>query len=284
MLALAPATGTRLAEARLEQDGVADAAAITARAIAPLAPALGQVEALVDAHHRGTLEDPSPAAQAAIADALRPRLGNLVERVARRVGWDALILPKDTTTRLREMVLYRRHAEQADDVERAPAHLARHDDAHAGEADDARAFARDLIATFERANVDLVAINAAGCGSAMKEYGHLLRDEPAWAGRANAFSRKVRDVSEVLAQLGPARATRHPVHARVAYHDACHLAHAQGVRGAREEIAGPRQRLGRGLPWALQAPQELVHAERQVGFGAPWIRGRAGTTGHVTKE
>ncbi len=112
MLALAPGTGTRLAQARLEQDGVADAAAITARAIAPLAPALGQVEALVDAHHRGALEDPSPAAQAAIADALRPRLGNLVERVARRVGWDALILPKDTTTRLREMVLYRRHAEQ----------------------------------------------------------------------------------------------------------------------------------------------------------------------------
>ncbi len=101
---------------------------------------------------------------------------------------------------------------------------------HAGEADDARAFARDLIATFERANVDLVAINAAGCGSAMKEYGHLLRDDPAWAARADAFSRKVRDVSEVLAQLGPARATRHPVHARVAYHDACHLAHAQGVR------------------------------------------------------
>ncbi|MBK9033792.1 MAG: ATP-binding protein [Myxococcales bacterium] len=112
MLRLAPGAGTLLAQARLEQDGVADAAAITARAIAPLAPAIGQVEALVDAHHRGTLEDPSPAAQAAIADALRPRLGNLVERVARRVGWDALILPAETTTRLQEMVLYRRHAER----------------------------------------------------------------------------------------------------------------------------------------------------------------------------
>jgi len=101
---------------------------------------------------------------------------------------------------------------------------------HAGEAEQAKAFARDLIATFERADVDLVAINAAGCGSTMKEYGHLLRDDPQWAARADRFARKVRDVSEVLVQLGPARAKRHPVHARVAYHDACHLAHAQGVR------------------------------------------------------
>lgn len=101
---------------------------------------------------------------------------------------------------------------------------------HAGEADEARAYARRLIETFERANVDLVAINAAGCGSAMKEYGHLLRDDPAWAARAQAFAGKVRDVSEVLAELGPARSPRHPVDATVAYHDACHLSHAQGVR------------------------------------------------------
>jgi ATPase family associated with various cellular activities (AAA) len=112
LLRLPPGTGTQLAHARLEQDGIADAAVITARSIAPLAPAVGQVEALVDAYHRGTLEDPSPAAQAEVAEALRPRLGNLVERVARRVPWDGLILPKDVITRLREMVLYRRHAEQ----------------------------------------------------------------------------------------------------------------------------------------------------------------------------
>jgi glycolate oxidase iron-sulfur subunit len=101
---------------------------------------------------------------------------------------------------------------------------------HAGEAEQARRFARDLIASFERADVDVVAVNAAGCGSAMKEYGHLLRDDPAWATRADAFSRKVRDVTEILADLGPPRAPRHAVDARVAYHDACHLAHAQGVR------------------------------------------------------
>lgn len=101
---------------------------------------------------------------------------------------------------------------------------------HAGEADAARAFARRLIETFEQAQVDVVAINAAGCGSAMKEYGHLLRNDPDWAARADAFSRKVRDVSELLAQLGPARAPRHRIDARVAYHDACHLGHAQGIR------------------------------------------------------
>jgi glycolate oxidase iron-sulfur subunit len=109
---------------------------------------------------------------------------------------------------------------------------------HAGEPETARAFARNLIAAFERAGVDLIAINAAGCGSAMKEYGHLLRDDPQWAARADAFARQVRDVSEVLVQLGPPRARRHPVQARVAYHDACHLAHAQGVR------AQPRTLLG----------------------------------------
>lgn len=101
---------------------------------------------------------------------------------------------------------------------------------HAGEDTQAKAFAKQLIATFEAAQVDYVAINAAGCGSSMKDYGHLLRNDPAWAARADAFSRKVRDISELLVQLGPARAPRHPVHARVAYHDACHLAHAQGVR------------------------------------------------------
>lgn len=101
---------------------------------------------------------------------------------------------------------------------------------HAGEDTQAKAFAKQLIATFETAQVDYVAINAAGCGSSMKDYGHLLRNDPAWAARADAFSRKVRDISELLVQLGPARAQRHPVHARVAYHDACHLAHAQGVR------------------------------------------------------
>ena len=101
---------------------------------------------------------------------------------------------------------------------------------HAGRLDDARTFARRTIETFERAGVERVAVNAAGCGSSMKEYGQLLADDPAWAARARDFSARVRDVSEVVAELGPPRATRHSLALRIAYHDACHLAHAQGVR------------------------------------------------------
>ena len=100
---------------------------------------------------------------------------------------------------------------------------------HAGRDGDARAFARKTIATFEAANVDTIVVNAAGCGSTLKEYGKLLADDGAWAARGAAFDAKVRDVMELLAELEP-RAPRHPIPARVAYHDACHLAHAQGVR------------------------------------------------------
>jgi glycolate oxidase iron-sulfur subunit len=100
---------------------------------------------------------------------------------------------------------------------------------HAGEEEAALRFARRMIATMERADVDTVVINAAGCGSTLKDYGHLLRDDPRWAERAKAFSAQVRDISEMLDELEP-RATRHPIPGRVAYHDACHLSHAQGVR------------------------------------------------------
>jgi glycolate oxidase iron-sulfur subunit len=101
---------------------------------------------------------------------------------------------------------------------------------HAGRLDEARAFARRTIDSFERAGVERIAVNAAGCGSSMKEYGQLLSDDPAWAERARAFSARVRDVTEIVSELGEPRAPRHPLPLRVAYHDACHLAHAQGVR------------------------------------------------------
>jgi glycolate oxidase iron-sulfur subunit len=101
---------------------------------------------------------------------------------------------------------------------------------HAGRLDEARDFARRTIATFERAGVERIAVNAAGCGSSMKEYGQLLADDPAWAERARLFASRVRDVTEVVSELGAPRAPRHPLPMRVAYHDACHLAHAQGVR------------------------------------------------------
>ncbi len=100
---------------------------------------------------------------------------------------------------------------------------------HAGLEDRALAFARKLIDVFERAEVDTIVINAAGCGSTMKEYAYLLRHDPQYAERAKTFAAKCKDISEVLADLEP-RATRHPLPLRIAYHDACHLQHAQGVR------------------------------------------------------
>jgi glycolate oxidase iron-sulfur subunit len=101
---------------------------------------------------------------------------------------------------------------------------------HAGRIDQARDLARRTIAVFEEAGVDGIVVNAAGCGSCMKEYGELFADDPEWARRARAFSERVRDVSELLVELGAPRAVRRPIAARVVYHDACHLAHAQQIR------------------------------------------------------
>jgi len=100
---------------------------------------------------------------------------------------------------------------------------------HAGRDGEAREMAKGLIAAFEREELDRIVLNAAGCGSATKEYGRLLAAEPEWQERARAFAAKVRDVSELLSELPPS-APRHRIEARIAYHDACHLAHAQGVR------------------------------------------------------
>jgi glycolate oxidase iron-sulfur subunit len=101
---------------------------------------------------------------------------------------------------------------------------------HSGHIDQARRLARHNIEVFEAAGVDRIVVNAAGCGSAMKDYGELFAEDPIWRDRARAFSEKVRDVSQLLVQLGESRAARRPIQARVVYHDACHLAHGQGVR------------------------------------------------------
>jgi glycolate oxidase iron-sulfur subunit len=96
-------------------------------------------------------------------------------------------------------------------------------------------FARALIDCFEGAGVDRVVVNAAGCGSAMKDYAHLLRDDPRYAARAQSFVERTRDISELLVELGPV-APRHPLEVTIAYHDACHLGHAQGVRSQPREL------------------------------------------------
>ena len=116
---------------------------------------------------------------------------------------------------------------------------------HTGREAEGRAFARRLIDTFEEAGVERVVVNSAGCGSSMKDYEHLLADDPEYAERARTFSTQVADLSEILAELGPV-APRHPVttdgrEVVVAYHDACHLRHAQQV------VSQPRQLLT-GIP------------------------------------
>jgi glycolate oxidase iron-sulfur subunit len=131
---------------------------------------------------------------------------------------------------------------------------------HAGAIDQARALARHNIAIFEAAGVDRIVVNAAGCGSAMKEYGELFADDPEWAERARAFSAKVRDVSQVLVELGEPHAPRHPIRARVAYHDACHLAHGQGVR------AEPR-----ALLQAIPGLELVTAAEAEICCGSAGI-------------
>ncbi len=99
--------------------------------------------------------------------------------------------------------------------------------AHAGDLETARALARRNIDAFERSGADYVVVNAAGCGSAMKEYGHLLADDAAWHERAERLSARVRDVTELLAATGPARGA--PMSLRVTYDAPCHLLHAQRV-------------------------------------------------------
>lgn len=99
--------------------------------------------------------------------------------------------------------------------------------AHAGDDEAARRLARANVAAFEKADADFICSNAAGCGAMMKEYGHLLAEDPEWADRAARISARVRDVSELLSAAGPKRGGA--VRARVAYDAPCHLLHAQRI-------------------------------------------------------
>lgn len=99
--------------------------------------------------------------------------------------------------------------------------------AHAGDLDGARALARRNIVAFEAGHADVIAVNSAGCGAMLKQYGHLLHDDPVWASRAAGLAAKVRDVSELLAAAGPRAGGALPL--RVTHDPPCHQMHAQRV-------------------------------------------------------
>jgi glycolate oxidase iron-sulfur subunit len=106
---------------------------------------------------------------------------------------------------------------------------------HSGLEAQALRYARKTIDEFERLEAEVIVTNAAGCGSTLKEYGHLLRDDPQYAERARAFSARCKDISELLAQTEP-RAARNTLKLRAVYQDACHLQHAQGVRSEPRQV------------------------------------------------
>ncbi|MDI3340400.1 MAG: (Fe-S)-binding protein [Sphaerobacter sp.] len=99
---------------------------------------------------------------------------------------------------------------------------------HAGDPNAGRALARKNIDAFDNPHLDAIIVNAAGCGAALKEYGHLLKDDPAYAERAAAFASRVQDVTEFLAAQGLS-AEPGPLPITVTYQEPCHLAHAQRI-------------------------------------------------------
>lgn len=124
---------------------------------------------------------------------------------------------------------------------------------HAGDPVTARALAKRNIAAFEHSGAAYYVVNAAGCGSALKEYGELLRDDGAWSTRAHAFSARVRDVLELLDELGLSAPPPPAAERVVTYQDACHLAHAQRISDA------PRRLIAR-VPGAVlrEMPESAV--------------------------
>jgi glycolate dehydrogenase iron-sulfur subunit len=103
---------------------------------------------------------------------------------------------------------------------------------HAGEMAHGRELAKRNITAFERSGADVYVINAAGCGSALKEYGGLFHADPAWENRAIEFSGRVRDVLEFLDEIGIPSGALGAVRCVATYQDACHLAHAQRITAA----------------------------------------------------
>ena len=100
---------------------------------------------------------------------------------------------------------------------------------HGGDLDGGRELARQNIAAFEHMGLDAIIVNAAGCGSTLKEYGHLLHEDTKWHGRAEAFARKVKDVHEFLTSIELNKQDLGELPVSVTYQEPCHLAHAQRI-------------------------------------------------------
>ena len=145
---------------------------------------------------------------------------------------------------------------------------------HSGYETEALDLAKRMISAFEKC--DYVGVNAAGCGSSMKDYGDLLSDDEEWAEPAKRFSDKVRDVSQLLAESEPV-ATRHPVRLKVAYHDACHLAHAQKVRSEPRQLLGaiPELELIEPAEWEICCGSAGIHNLLQPDAGRALGRRKA---------
>ena len=104
--------------------------------------------------------------------------------------------------------------------------------AHNGDIAIGRKMARSNVAAFEGEGLDAIIMNSSGCGAFMKEYGHILADDPEYADRAQRISEKVKDITEFLVEIGLVIGTspdRQLMGKRVTYHDACHLVHTQKV-------------------------------------------------------
>jgi glycolate oxidase iron-sulfur subunit len=104
---------------------------------------------------------------------------------------------------------------------------------HAGDRETGRKLAKQNIEAFKDA--DRVIVNAAGCGSMLKEYPELFREDPEWYMKAEEFSRKVEDITKYLYDTGYEK-PKAAINTRITYHDACHLAHGQGVRQEPRDI------------------------------------------------
>ena len=145
---------------------------------------------------------------------------------------------------------------------------------HNGETTAAKQMARRNIDAFLDADVEAFIVNAAGCGATMKEYGHLLRDDPDYRDKAERFSARVKDAGEFLADLGLV-GELHPIEMTVTYQDPCHLVHGQRVRNQ------PRKLL-QAIPGLKLV--EMEGADRCCGSAGIYNLTHSGMSQHLLKE